>query len=105
MVRKHIMKHKCTRALIVAILTCSFGLGSFPASVGAWQLSRAIERAQMGYGGNSVSYVDEEPDASDEEKSSDVDGAAASGAEASPVSAHVDGAFTREKLAGGGVFQ
>lgn len=102
MVRKHIMKHKCTRALIVAILTCSFGLGSFPASVGAWQLSRAIERAQMGYSGNSVSYVDEEPDASDEEKSSDVDGAAASGAEASPVSAHVDGAFTREKLAGGG---
>ncbi len=51
------MKHKCTRALIVAILTCSFSLGSVPASVGAWQLSRAIERAQMGYSGNSVSYA------------------------------------------------
>lgn len=57
MVRKHVMKHKCTRALIVAILTCSFSLGSVPASVGAWQLSRAIERAQMGYSGNSVSYA------------------------------------------------
>lgn len=51
------MKHKCTRALIVAILTCSFSLGSLPASVGAWELYRALERIEMGYNGNSVSYA------------------------------------------------
>lgn len=51
------MKYKCTRALIVAILTCSFSLGSLPASVGAWELYRALERIEMGYNGNSVSYA------------------------------------------------
>lgn len=56
------MKHKYSRALIVAVLTCSFSLGSVPASVGAWQLSRAIERIQMGYSGNSVSYASENDD-------------------------------------------
>lgn len=60
------MKHKCTRALIVAILTCSFSLGSVPASVGAWQLSRAIERAQMGYSGNSVSYATDNSNGEDD---------------------------------------
>ena len=56
------MKYKYSRALIVAVLTCSFSLGSVPASVGAWQLSRAIERMQMGYSGNSVSYASENDD-------------------------------------------
>ena len=103
MVRKHIMKHKCTRALIVAILTCSFSLGSVPASVGAWQLSRAIERAQMGYSGNFVSYADEKSDARAEEKAGNADSAAVSGAEDSVVGAHVDDASRREKPAGGGL--
>lgn len=53
------MKHKRTRAAIIAILTCSFCMGSLPASVAAWQVSRAIERAQMGYGNPFVTYENE----------------------------------------------
>lgn len=95
MVRKHIMKHKCTRALIVAILTCSFSLGSFPASVGAWQLSRAIERAQMGYNGNSVSYASDNGNGEDDDVADESYG----------IETQKNERSKQKNLSGGGFFQ
>lgn len=105
------MKHKYSRALIVAVLTCSFSLGSVPASVGAWQLSRTIERMQMGYSGNSVSYASENDDVY--VSGFDTDTAAvdnsrigmASTVAYDQIDSKEDESLQQDMRAGGGVFQ
>lgn len=102
------MKHKYSRTLIVAVLTCSFSLGSVPASVGAWQLSRAIERMQMGYSGNSVSYASENEDVNvsdldtDSAAVDDNDNDAASTVAYDQISNKEDESLQHDLRAGGG---
>lgn len=103
------MKHKYSRTLIVAVLTCSFSLGSVPASVGAWQLSRAIERMQMGYSGNSVSYASENEDVNvsdldtDSAAVDDNDNDAASTVAYDQISNKEDESLQHDLRAGGGL--